>query len=89
MRTAPLRGLEVSRIGLGVTHIHTAGVYGPLVNKELLGRALSGRRDQAVIATEFRLVSHLGRAGMDSSLANVRLAVEGSLRRLRTVQPAA
>ncbi|MDH6134861.1 aryl-alcohol dehydrogenase-like predicted oxidoreductase [Kitasatospora sp. MAA4] len=70
---------------LGVTLIDTAEVYGPYVNEELVGRALKGRRDQVVLATKFGLISHTGRqAGPDSSPANIRAAVEGSLRRLGT-----
>jgi aryl-alcohol dehydrogenase-like predicted oxidoreductase len=38
---------------LGVTLFDTAEVYGPFVNEELLGRALKGRRERAVIATKF------------------------------------
>jgi aryl-alcohol dehydrogenase-like predicted oxidoreductase len=71
---------------LGVTHIDTAEIYGPYANEELVGRALKGRRDGVVVATKFGLVSHAG-AGpgvTDSSPANIRAAVEGSLKRLRT-----
>jgi aryl-alcohol dehydrogenase-like predicted oxidoreductase len=71
---------------LGVTHIDTAEIYGPYVNEELVGRALKGRRDDVVVATKFGLLSHSG-AGpgvLDSSPANIRTAVEGSLRRLGT-----
>lgn len=71
-------------IDLGVTLIDTAEVYGPYVNEELLARALRGRRDQVVVATKFGLISHTGRDGLDSSPANIRLAVDGSLRRLQT-----
>ncbi|WP_433696831.1 aldo/keto reductase [Nocardiopsis sp. CA-288880] len=71
-------------VDLGATHLDTAEVYGPYVNEELLGRAISGRRDQVVIATKFGLVSHTGRPGPDSTPANIRAAVEGSLRRLGT-----
>lgn len=71
-------------IDLGVTLIDTAEVYGPYVNEELLARALKGRRDQVVVATKFGLISHTGRDGLDSSPANIRLAVDGSLRRLGT-----
>ena len=70
----------------GVTLIDTAEIYGPYINEELVGRALKGRRDQAVIATKFGLVSHAG-AGpwtLDSTPANIRTAVEGSLKRLDT-----
>src|SRR5476651_1091261 len=38
---------------LGVTFFDTAEVYGPFKNEELLGRALKGRREQAVVATKF------------------------------------
>ena len=71
---------------LGVTLIDTAEVYGPYANEELVGRALKGRRDQVVVATKFGLVSHAG-AGpgvTDSTPANIRTAVEGSLKRLQT-----
>jgi len=71
---------------LGVTHIDTAEIYGPFHSEELVGRAIRGRRDQVVVATKFGLVSHAG-AGpgvIDSSPANVRAAVEGSLARLGT-----
>ncbi|MEU9400506.1 aldo/keto reductase [Streptomyces sp. NPDC048242] len=70
---------------LGVTLVDTAEIYGPYTNEELLGRALKGRRDQVVLATKFGLVSHGGGARtLDSRPANVRTAVEGSLRRLGT-----
>ena len=71
---------------LGVTHIDTAEIYGPYANEELVGRALEGRREDVVVATKFGLVSHAG-AGpgvLDSSPANIRTAVEGSLKRLGT-----
>jgi len=71
---------------LGVTHIDTAEIYGPYANEELVGRALAGRRDDVVVATKFGLVSHSGGGAgvLDSSPANVRAAVEGSLKRLGT-----
>jgi len=73
---------------LGVTHIDTAEVYGPFHSEEIVGQAVRGRRDQVVIATKFGLVQH-GEGNptpgvTDSSRANVRAAVEGSLRRLGT-----
>ena len=72
---------------LGVTHIDTAEVYGPFHSEELVGRAIRGRRDEVRIATKFGLVRHDGdhhTFATDSSPANVRAAVEGSLRRLGT-----
>ena len=73
-------------LDLGVTHIDTAEIYGPYVNEELVGRALEGRRAQVVLATKFGLVSHSGGGPrvVDSSPKNVRVAVEGSLKRLGT-----
>ncbi|TDD60832.1 aldo/keto reductase [Kribbella antibiotica] len=73
-------------LDLGVTHLDTAEIYGPYTNEELVGQALKGRRDQVVLATKFGLVSHAdeGSPGLDSSPANIRVAVEGSLKRLGT-----
>jgi aryl-alcohol dehydrogenase-like predicted oxidoreductase len=73
-------------IELGVTLIDTAEIYGPFTNEELVGRAIKGRRDQVVLATKFGLVSHAGQGpwNVDSSPANIRTAVEGSLKRLGT-----
>jgi aryl-alcohol dehydrogenase-like predicted oxidoreductase len=71
-------------IDLGVTLIDTAEVYGPFVNEELLARALQGRRDRVVLATKFGLISHTGRDGLDSSPASIRVALDGSLKRLAT-----
>ena len=73
-------------LDLGVTFLDTAEIYGPYINEELVGRALKGRRDQVVLATKFGLVSHAGEGAwnLDSSPANIRTAVEGSLRRLGT-----
>jgi aryl-alcohol dehydrogenase-like predicted oxidoreductase len=69
---------------LGVTFIDTAEVYGPYTNEELVGRALRGHRDEVVLASKFGFLSHTGREGLDSSPASIRVAVEGSLRRLGT-----
>jgi aryl-alcohol dehydrogenase-like predicted oxidoreductase len=73
-------------LDLGVTHIDTAEIYGPFANEELVGRALEGRRDDVVLATKFGFVSHAGGGAgvLDSSPANIRAAVEGSLKRLGT-----
>jgi aryl-alcohol dehydrogenase-like predicted oxidoreductase len=73
-------------LDLGVTLIDTAEIYGPYVNEELVGRAIRGRRDQVVPATKFGLVSHAGAGpwNVDSTPANIRTAVEGSLHRLGT-----
>ena len=73
-------------LDLGVTLIDTAEIYGPFTNEELVGEAIKNRRDQVVLATKFGMVSHAGGGPghLDSSPANVRTAIEGSLRRLGT-----
>jgi aryl-alcohol dehydrogenase-like predicted oxidoreductase len=72
-------------LDLGVTIVDTAEVYGPYTNEELVGAAITGRRDRVVLATKFGFISHTGRSEpLDSSPANIRAAVDGSLRRLRT-----
>ena len=71
---------------LGVTFLDTAEIYGPYLNEQLLARAIAGRRDEVVIATKFGTIRHSidDQGGLDGSAANVRLSVEGSLRRLGT-----
>ena len=72
---------------LGVTFFDTAEIYGPYKNEELLAKAFAdGRRDRVVIATKFGTIKHRqnDERGMDGSAENVRLSVEGSLRRLQT-----
>jgi aryl-alcohol dehydrogenase-like predicted oxidoreductase len=74
---------------LGVTLFDTAEMYGPFTNEELLGKALAGRRDEAVIATKFGVrfaptaENPLNRV-LDGTPENVRRSVEGSLERLGT-----
>ncbi|MDY0957722.1 aldo/keto reductase [Sphingomonas sp. CFBP8993] len=70
-------------IELGVTLFDTAEIYGPLVNEELVGRAIRGKRDAVVIATKFGFrYDGNGMTGVDSTPANVQRACEGSLKRL-------
>src|SRR6266550_3705359 len=73
-------------LDLGVTHLDTAEIYGPYTNEELVGLAIKDRRDEVVLATKFGIVSHSGGGPgvLDSSPANIRVAVEGSLKRLGT-----
>ncbi len=73
-------------IDLGATLIDTAEVYGPYTNEELVGKALKGKREKVVLATKFGVISHLngGINALDSKPDNIRIAVEGSLKRLQT-----
>ena len=69
---------------LGVHFFDTAEVYGPFINEELVGRALKGRREQAVIATKFGFRIEDGKnAGTDSRPQHIREVVDASLRRLQ------
>ena len=69
---------------LGVNFLDTAEIYGPYTNEELVGRAIAGRRDRIVVATKFGNISHRdgGARRLDSSPESIRVALEGSLRRL-------
>ncbi|AOX17440.1 aldo/keto reductase [Kozakia baliensis] len=70
---------------LGLNFFDTAEVYGPFVNEELLGRALQGKRDQAIIATKFGFdIKNNRSVGVDSRPEHIREVVEASLRRLGT-----
>ena len=40
-------------LDLGCTFLDTADMYGPFTNERLVGRAISGRRDEVVLATKF------------------------------------
>jgi len=72
-------------IELGCTFLDTAEVYGPFTNEDLLGRALAGKRDKIVIATKFGFRLQDGKMlGTTSRPEDIRQAVEGSLKRLRT-----
>jgi aryl-alcohol dehydrogenase-like predicted oxidoreductase len=70
---------------LGCNFLDTAEVYGPFKNEELLGRALKGKRDQAIIATKFGFkIGEKGMEGTDSRPEHIREVVEASLKRLQT-----
>jgi aryl-alcohol dehydrogenase-like predicted oxidoreductase len=72
----------------GITFFDTAEAYGPFINEELVGEALSPLRRQVMIATKFgfgpdpaggtRLTS------LDSRPEHIRQVAEASLKRLRT-----
>lgn len=66
---------------LGVNFFDTANNYGHGLSEEYLGRALRGRRRDAIIATKFGNASTMQQRG--ASRRAVIDAVEGTLRRLR------
>ncbi|KQO05445.1 aldo/keto reductase [Paenibacillus sp. Leaf72] len=67
-------------IDLGVNLLDTADVYGNGHNEELLGRALKGRREQAIVATKFAHGPNF--QGVNGHPDYVKKAVEDSLLRL-------
>lgn len=68
---------------LGVDFFDTAEVYGPYTNEELLGKALRGRRDKAVVATKFGWeITGGGPYEPNSNPKKIRKVVEDSLKRL-------
>jgi aryl-alcohol dehydrogenase-like predicted oxidoreductase len=76
------RALEI-----GVTFFDTAAVYGCGRSERVLGRALKGRREEAVVATKFGLLFDEERkqgGGSEVSPTYIRKACEASLRRLGT-----
>ena len=76
-----------SAVERGVTFFDTAEVYGPFINEELVGEALSPLREQVVIATKFgfRLDPKGGPkwVGVDSRPEHIKQVAEASLKRLK------
>lgn len=70
-------------LDLGVTLLDTSDFYGEGHNEELIGRALAGRREQAVLATKFGFANRLGEpTRIRGDAAYVHQACDASLRRL-------
>lgn len=78
----------------GISFFDTAEVYGPFTNETLLGEALAPFKGQVAIATKFGFNLPRDKAGglsaaksfevgLDSRPETIRLAVEGSLKRLQ------
>ena len=75
----------------GVTFFDTAEVYGPFINEELVGEALSPLRDRVVIATKFGFDTSVdpramkgGGPVLNSRPAHIKEVAEASLKRLKT-----
>jgi aryl-alcohol dehydrogenase-like predicted oxidoreductase len=71
-------------LDLGVTFLDTADMYGPFTNERLVGRAITGRRDDVVLATKFGNVrgENGERLGIRGDAEYVRQACDASLERL-------
>lgn len=73
-----------SAVEMGVNFFDTAEIYGPFINEELVGEALSPVRDKVVIATKFGFHFQDGKStGVNSKPEHIIQAVEGSLKRLK------
>jgi aryl-alcohol dehydrogenase-like predicted oxidoreductase len=70
----------------GVNLFDTADVYSDGRSEEVLGKALDGKRDQALISTKatFRMSTTERPNDAGSSRSHLRRSIEGSLRRLNT-----
>ncbi|MDN4479878.1 aldo/keto reductase [Demequina muriae] len=73
----------------GVTFFDTADLYGGEwgLSESLMGHALKGRRDEAIVATKFgftEVATPLDERGAKGSRAYLRAACEASLERLQT-----
>ncbi|MGI5358472.1 aldo/keto reductase [Streptomyces sp. CA-252508] len=71
---------------LGVTLLDTAEGYGPFRNEQLLGKALAGRRDAAVVATKtgVEFTDEGEFLGLNGSPEYIRRSADRSLRHLGT-----
>src|SRR3954465_13996697 len=71
-------------LDLGVTFLNTADMYGPFTNEQLVGRAISGRRDEVQLATKFGNERRPdgSRVGINGRPEYVRAACDASLHRL-------
>ena len=77
-----LRDAVATALDLGVRLFDTSDIYGFGVSEQLLGHALRGKRQQAIIATKFGVRHQNGRTYYDTSPAWIREAAEESLQRL-------
>jgi len=72
-------------VEMGVNLFDTAEVYGPFINEELVGEALSTLRKDILICSKFGFNIQNGQmAGLNSKPDHIRTVVEQSLKRLRT-----
>jgi len=79
---AQSRRVVEAALDSGINFFDTADIYDTGRSEEFLGRALAGRRSEAVIATKFGMKFDETRHGASSKY--VRQAAEDSLRRLGT-----
>ncbi len=70
---------------LGVNFLDTADIYGPHTNEELIGKAITGKRDQVFLASKFGIVrdpANPALRGVNGRPEYIRKAIDGTLQRL-------
>ena len=81
-RSAAIKTIHKA-IECGIRHFDTAELYGPFIGEEILAEALSQSSADVSVATKVGYKFSGGKmAGLDGSSKSIRLAIEGSLRRL-------
>ncbi|HJO82210.1 MAG: aldo/keto reductase [SAR202 cluster bacterium] len=71
-------------LDLGINMIDTSNSYTAGVSEEFIGRALRGRRNEAIIATKVSSRMAEGPNNMGNSRSHIMREIEASLRRLET-----
>lgn len=71
-------------LAIGINLFDTADIYGLGVSEAVLGKALKGRRREAVVATKFGVRRENGKTFYDNSPGWIRQALDSSLSRLKT-----
>lgn len=70
---------------LGVNFLDTADIYGPHTNEALIGKAITGKRDQVFLASKFGIVrdpANPALRGVNGRPEYIRKAIDGTLQRL-------
>lgn len=71
-------------LDIGINFFDTADIYGLGKSEEILGKVIRSQRDKAVIATKFGVRIENGKTFYDNHPKWINIAIENSLRRLKT-----
>lgn len=82
--TAQSAAVVHSALDAGINLFDTANMYSHGVSEEFLGKALKGRREEAVVATKFGMLWEEGPHGKGGSRKHIIDQLDGSLKRLGT-----
>lgn len=70
-------------LDLGYNHLDTANIYGKGANEELLGKAVSSRRDEFFLASKTGVIVDGPKRGIDCSPESILASLDGTLQRLK------